>query len=76
MYKLTDEDILLVSGAKHTPDVGNIIINIAVGFFGGAISGAIGGPAGMIAGAFGGATVAAVGTMSSDAYLMSQDNHG
>lgn len=70
MQELKMEECAEVSGAGFIPDIGALLINIAIG----AVSGLIcGGPGGMIGGAILGASVAAGGTMCNDAYQISKD---
>ncbi len=70
MQELNMEESLEVSGCAFVPNVGALLVNVAVG----AVTGLVfGGPGGMIGGAIAGAAAAAGGTMCNDAYLISED---
>ena len=60
----------------YVPDTGALLIAVGTGVLGGALGGASVGPAGMIVGGIAGGTVAAVTTMSIDAYNINQSFKG
>lgn len=70
MQELKMEESSKVSAGVFIPDVGMLLLNIAIGGVTGLL---FGGPGGMIGGAIARAAAAAGGTMCVDAYEISKD---
>ncbi len=73
MKELNNKECNNISGGRFVPDIGTLLINVAMGVVGGIIFGATAGPVGMITGAIAGGAIAAGGQMSLDAYQISKD---